>query len=82
VSFGEFCFTFRVKNLESKNVILSWSQFFVLENHYSMQVGTIQIKHVRFILIYCVLADLKLFKIHTFAFIMNQYTFHVKKLGN
>ena len=32
--------------------------------------------HVIFILIYCVLAAVKLFKIDKFAFIRSQYTFH------
>ena len=48
---GKFCFTFRVKNAESKNMILSWPQFFFCENHNFIQVQTM---HVLFIPIYCV----------------------------
>jgi len=45
---GEFHFTFRVKNVESKNMNLSRPHFFLLlETHNSKQV---QINHVLFIL--------------------------------
>jgi len=78
--FGEF------SELLANSVLLSASkkrkvkilslvdQIFFLENHNTMQV---QMMHVLFILTYCVLAAVKLFKIYKFAFMMSQFTFHV-----